>query len=73
MTEAPEESGPKLHWNDLGPVLDEAKKQPYDVPAQSDVHKARTYGFADGHMEIHHSPEGDFEAWERERMIAPAR
>ncbi len=33
---------------------------------------ARTYGFADGHSEIHASPTGDFESWERQRMAAPA-
>ncbi|MBL9136403.1 MAG: sigma-70 family RNA polymerase sigma factor [Verrucomicrobiales bacterium] len=29
---------------------------------------ARTYAFADGHSEIHAAPDGNFEAWERERM-----
>jgi RNA polymerase sigma factor (sigma-70 family) len=32
---------------------------------------ARTYLFADGHTEIHHSADGNFEPWERERMIPP--
>jgi len=30
---------------------------------------SRTYLFADGHSEIHHSADGNFEPWERERMI----
>jgi RNA polymerase sigma factor (sigma-70 family) len=29
---------------------------------------SRTYGFADGHSEIHSSPNGDFEQWEKTRM-----
>lgn len=29
----------------------------------------RTYGFADGHSEIHASADGNFEAWERERLV----
>ncbi len=32
---------------------------------------ARTYLFADGHTEIHTAPDGDFEAWEKERLVAP--
>jgi RNA polymerase sigma factor (sigma-70 family) len=33
----------------------------------------RTYGFADGHSELHSSPDGRFEAWESERLVAPTR
>ncbi len=29
----------------------------------------RTYLFADGHAEIHAAPDGNFEAWEQERML----
>jgi RNA polymerase sigma factor (sigma-70 family) len=29
---------------------------------------SRTYGFADGHSEIHSSPNGNFEQWEKTRM-----
>ena len=32
---------------------------------------ARTYGFADGHSEVHSSPDGDFGPWESERMPQP--
>jgi hypothetical protein len=29
---------------------------------------AKTYGFADGHSEVHISPDGSFENWESERL-----
>jgi hypothetical protein len=29
----------------------------------------RLYGFGDGHVEIHKTPDGHFEAWEKERMV----
>jgi hypothetical protein len=29
----------------------------------------RIYGFGDGHVEIHKTPDGNFEDWERERMV----
>ena len=29
----------------------------------------KTYGFADGHSEVHTGPEGNFEAWEKQRML----
>ena len=32
----------------------------------------KTYGFADGTAQIHVEPDGNFEAWEKEHMIAPA-
>ena len=32
----------------------------------------KVYGFADGHSEIHKEADGNFEAWEKERIIAPA-
>jgi hypothetical protein len=32
----------------------------------------RTYGFADGHSEIHFSPDGNFDAWEKQHRTAPA-
>ena len=46
------------------------EKQPYDVQNPSGPRKARTYVFADGHSEVHFSPDGDFDAWEKERMVA---
>jgi RNA polymerase sigma factor (sigma-70 family) len=33
---------------------------------------ARTYGFADGHSEVHRSDTGDFREWESQRMVSPA-
>jgi prepilin-type processing-associated H-X9-DG protein len=32
---------------------------------------ARTYGFADGHVEVHVAPDGNFDVWEKEHMVAP--
>jgi prepilin-type processing-associated H-X9-DG protein len=32
---------------------------------------AKTYLFADGHTEIHSASDGNFEAWEKERLVAP--
>jgi RNA polymerase sigma factor (sigma-70 family) len=32
---------------------------------------ARAYAFADGHSEIHSSPDGNFEAWEKQHLIEP--
>src|SRR2546430_15355723 len=32
---------------------------------------AKGYGFADGHSEIHSSADGNFDRWERERMVQP--
>jgi RNA polymerase sigma factor (sigma-70 family) len=31
----------------------------------------KTYGFADGHAELHTEPNGNFDDWERQRTIAP--
>ncbi|PYK96068.1 MAG: hypothetical protein DME19_20925 [Verrucomicrobia bacterium] len=33
---------------------------------------ARTYGFVDGHSEVHSSDDGNFEPWEKQHMISPA-
>ncbi len=32
---------------------------------------ARTYGFADGHSEVHGSDDGDFSAWEAQHQVQP--
>jgi hypothetical protein len=29
----------------------------------------RAYGFADGHSELHSTPDGNFEPWEREHLV----
>jgi hypothetical protein len=31
----------------------------------------KVYGFADGHVESHGEPNGDFNAWERQRLVLP--
>ena len=31
----------------------------------------KTYGFADGHSEVHTEADGNFEAWEKQRMLIP--
>ncbi|MGO8674987.1 MAG: RNA polymerase sigma factor [Limisphaerales bacterium] len=31
----------------------------------------RTYGFADGHCEVHRAADGDFETWERQHTFSP--
>ena len=33
---------------------------------------AKTYGFGDGHAELHSEADGNFEAWEKEHILAPA-
>ena len=35
-----------------------------------DGRPAKAYGFADGHSEIHHPPDGNFERFEGERMVS---
>jgi RNA polymerase sigma factor (sigma-70 family) len=32
----------------------------------------KTYGFADGHSEIHTEPDGNFDAWEQQHMVSPS-
>ena len=32
----------------------------------------RNYAFADGHCQMHSEPDGNFDAWEKERIIVPA-
>ena len=32
---------------------------------------AKTYGFADGHVEIHHEIENNFDDYERQHIIQP--
>ena len=46
------------------------EKDPFSNPKRRGF--ARTYLFADGHTEIHSAPDGNFENWERERLVAPA-
>jgi hypothetical protein len=32
---------------------------------------AKTYGFADGHSEVHSEPDGNFEPWEKKHTVSP--
>jgi hypothetical protein len=32
---------------------------------------SKTYGFADGHAELHVEPDGNFDAWEQQHMASP--
>jgi|GEM_PF-7089179 len=45
------------------------EKQAWQSPGGGKLLK--TYGFADGHAEIHRSEDGDFDKWEAERIIKP--
>ena len=45
------------------------EKQAHQMP---DGKWVKVYGFADGHSEIHKEADGNFEAWEKERILAPA-
>jgi hypothetical protein len=45
------------------------EKQAHQMP---DGKWAKVYGFADGHSELHSEADGNFEAWEKERIITPA-
>jgi RNA polymerase sigma factor (sigma-70 family) len=47
-------------------VLRESESQPVLTGGQ-----VRTYGFADGHSEVHKTDDGNFEPWERQHMILP--
>ena len=47
------------------------EKEPFQAHKREGL--ARTYVFADGHSEIHFAPDGDFSAWERERLAGGAR
>jgi RNA polymerase sigma factor (sigma-70 family) len=38
--------------------------------ANPDGKLTKAYGFADGHSELHSAPDGNFERWERERMVS---
>jgi hypothetical protein len=45
------------------------EKEPF--PNLRQPGSARTYLFADGHTEIHSASDGNFEPWEKERLVAP--
>ncbi len=59
-------------WRDIknpGKVVVLREKQANQMP---DGKWAKVYGFADGHSELHSEADGNFEAWEKEHMVAPA-
>lgn len=43
------------------------EKEPFNF--QEDGTASRTYLFADGHSEVHNARNGDFESWERQRLL----
>ena len=45
------------------------EKQAHQAP---DGKWSKAYGFGDGHAEIHSEPDGNFDAWEKEHILAPA-
>lgn len=50
------------------------EKEPFTTPTGNPNWRdrpARTYAFADGHSEIHMAPDGNFEDWERDRIVKP--
>lgn len=47
------------------------EREPF--PSLSRPGLARTYLFADGHSEVHLAPDGDFTAWEQERLAHPTQ
>jgi prepilin-type processing-associated H-X9-DG protein len=44
------------------------EKQAWQTP---DGKWVKTYGFADGHAEIHTEPNGNFDDYEKDRMVPP--
>lgn len=56
---------------DPGKTIILREKEPF--PALSRPGLARTYVFADGHSEIHMAPDGDFTAWEQDRLVRGSR
>ena len=59
-------------WTDVkkpGETIVLREKQAHQMPYGK---WARAYGFADGHTEIHSAADGNFEPWEKERILTPA-
>ena len=59
-------------WTDLkdfGEAVILREKQAHQMP---DGKWAKVYGFADGHCQLHAEPDGNFEAWEKKHIFAPA-
>jgi RNA polymerase sigma factor (sigma-70 family) len=59
-------------WRDLknpAKVVILRERQAHQMP---DGKWGKAYAFADGHSETHSEPDGNFEAWEKERIVPPA-
>jgi RNA polymerase sigma factor (sigma-70 family) len=49
-------------------VIRELQANPPALPTDK---WSRVYAFADGHVEVHASPDGNFDAWEQQHMVLP--
>ena len=58
--------GPLNQLQDAGRTIVIRQRQPEQ---RTDGAYTRIYGFGDGHVEIHKTTDGNFEGWERERMV----
>jgi RNA polymerase sigma factor (sigma-70 family) len=61
-------SGPAANIASPSQVIVLREKQPRRYP---DGDWGRAYGFADGHSEIHNSADGNYDAWEKPKIIMP--
>ena len=59
-------NGPLNQLQDPGRTIVIRQRQPEQG---TDGRYTRIYGFGDGHVEIHKTSDGNFEDWERERMV----
>ena len=62
--------GPLNQLQDPGRTIVIRQRQPEQ---RTDGTYTRIYGFGDGHVEIHKTPDGNFEDWERERIVPGGR
>jgi hypothetical protein len=62
--------GPLNQLQDPGRTIVIRQRQPEQG---TDGRYTRIYGFGDGHVEIHKTPDGNFEDWERERIVPVGR
>jgi RNA polymerase sigma factor (sigma-70 family) len=59
-------------WTDVKKPSDTAVLREKQARQSPNGKWTRAYGFADGHSEIHMESDGNFEAWEKEHILAPA-
>ena len=62
--------GPLNQLQDPGRTIVIRQRQ---AEQRTDGTYTRIYGFGDGHVEIHKTPDGNFEDWERERIVPVGR